>query len=105
MEYLPFRASSSHCLVISKYLGDSGQIGSSSNCNIAGQMASPNSTGQPSLVPKICSIPSTCDNSNPTVTANWLTVPKPPLKFNGAISDIYIGTNDVFKPGEEEEGK
>ncbi len=34
----------------------------------------------------------------PTVTPNWLTVPKPPRKFNGAISEMYMGTNDVFNP-------
>lgn len=58
----------------------------------------PNNTGQPSSVPKICLIPKICDISNPIVTANWLTVPKPPLKLSGDISDIYIGTNDVFSP-------
>lgn len=58
----------------------------------------PNNTGQPSSVPKICLIPKICDISNPIVTANWLTVPKPPLKLSGDISVIYIGTNDVFSP-------
>ena len=58
----------------------------------------PNKTGQPSSVPKICSIPRICDISSPIVTASWFTVPRPPLKLSGAISDIYIGTNDVFRP-------
>lgn len=93
-----FRASSSHCLVMSRYLGLSGHIGSKTSCNKAGQTARPSNRGQPSFVPRICSIPSTWDSNRPTVTANWLTVPKPPRKFNGAISDIYIGTKDVFNP-------
>lgn len=58
----------------------------------------PSKIGHPSSVPRICSIPSTCDSSNPTVTASWLTVPKPPRRFRGAISDMYIGTSDVFRP-------
>lgn len=41
MIYLPFLASSSHCLVINKYLGDSGQTGSKINCNMAGHIANP----------------------------------------------------------------
>lgn len=97
------RASSSHCLVINRYLGDSGHIGNRISCNIAGQMAKPSSTGHPSFVPKICSTPNTWDKSKPIVTANWLTVPRPPRKFNGAISDIYIGTSDVFKPKQKRE--
>lgn len=59
---------------------------------------SPRRIGQPSSVPKICSMPNTCDSKSPTVTASWLTVPSPPRKFNGAISDMYIGTSDVFSP-------
>lgn len=80
------------------YLGDSGQTGSSSNCRMAGQIASPKRTGQPSFVPRICSMPSTWETRRPTVTASWFTVPRPPLRFNGAISDMYMGTSEVFKP-------
>lgn len=39
--YLPFLASSSHCLVINRYLGDSGHTGSKINCNMAGHIANP----------------------------------------------------------------
>lgn len=80
------------------YLGDSGQIGSNTSCAIAGMMASPNKTGQRSFVPRICSMPNTWEIRRPTVTASWFTVPRPPRRFNGAISDMYMGTNDVFKP-------
>lgn len=80
------------------HLGDSGQNGSSSNCRMAGQTASPKRTGQPSFVPRIWSMPSTWETRRPTVTASWFTVPRPPLRFNGAISDMYMGTNEVFKP-------
>lgn len=38
---LPFLASSSHCLVINRYLGDSGHTGSKINCNTAGHIANP----------------------------------------------------------------
>lgn len=65
---------------------------------MAGQIASPKRTGQPSFVPRICSMPSTWETRRPTVTASWFTVPRPPLRFNGAISDMYMGTNEVFKP-------
>jgi len=41
--YSPFLASSSHCLVINKYLGDSGHTGSKINCNMAGHIANPRS--------------------------------------------------------------
>lgn len=98
---VPFRASSSHCLVMSRYLGDSGQTGSRISCRIAGQMARPRRMGQPSLVPRICSMPSTWDNSKPTVTANWLTVPKPPRRFSGAISEMYMGTSEVLRPSNQ----
>ena len=37
----PFLASSSHCFVMRRYLGDSGHIGRSISCNIAGQIAKP----------------------------------------------------------------
>lgn len=80
------------------YLGDSGQTGSSNNCRMAGQIASNKRTGQPSSVPRICSMPSTWETRRPTVTASWFTVPRPPLRFSGAISDMYMGTNEVFKP-------
>jgi hypothetical protein len=40
----------------------------------------------------------TCEMRSPTVTANWLTVPSPPRKVRGEISEMYIGTRDVFKP-------
>jgi len=80
------------------HLGDSGQTGSSTNCRMAGQIASPKRRGQPSFVPRICSMPSTWETRRPTVTASWFTVPRPPLRFNGAISDMYMGTNEVFKP-------
>lgn len=80
------------------HLGDSGQTGSSNSCRMAGQIASPKRTGQPSFVPRICSMPSTWETRRPTVTASWFTVPRPPLRFNGAISDMYMGTNEVFKP-------
>lgn len=95
---VPFRASSSHCLVMSRYLGDSGQTGNSSSCSTAGHIARPSRTGQPSLVPRIGSMPSTWDKSSPTVTASWLTVPRPPRKLRGAISLMYMGTNEVFSP-------
>lgn len=38
---LPFRASSSHCLVIKRYRGDSGHTGNKINCNMAGHIANP----------------------------------------------------------------
>ena len=40
----------------------------------------------------------TCEMRSPTVTANWLTVPKPPLRVSGEISEMYMGTRDVFRP-------
>jgi hypothetical protein len=40
----------------------------------------------------------TCEMRSPTVTANWLTVPRPPRSVSGEISEMYIGTRDVFKP-------
>lgn len=58
----------------------------------------PSRMGQPSSVPRICSMPSTCESSRPTVTASWFTVPSPPRRLSGAISDMYIGTSEVFSP-------
>lgn len=98
VQVLPFRASSSHCLVMSRYRGDSGQTGSNSSCRTAGHIARPSRMGQPSLVPRIGSMPRTWDKSKPTVTASWFTVPRPPRKFSGAISLMYMGTNEVFSP-------
>ena len=154
---LPFLASVSCCLVMSKYLGDSGQKGSKINCSagcdeiwntyhffwtllykagsgqvaghwtktgttnffwmprrmngmecrldleaimlkFTGITAKPRRIGHPSSVPRRLSIPRIWEINRPTVTANWFTVPKPPRRVRGAISDIYIGTNDVFKP-------
>ena len=40
----------------------------------------------------------TCEMRRPTVTASWLTVPKPPRNVSGEISEMYIGTRDVFRP-------
>lgn len=39
--FLPLLASSSHCFVIRRYLGDSGHTGSRISCRIAGKMAKP----------------------------------------------------------------
>lgn len=41
LKYLPFLASSSHCLVSKRYRGDSGHTGNNINCKMAGQMAKP----------------------------------------------------------------
>ena len=41
----------------------------------------------------------TCEMSSPTVTASWLTVPRPPRSVRGEISEMYIGTREVFRPG------
>ena len=95
---LPALAACSCCLVIKRYLGDSGQNGSSANCSTDGNSAIPNKYGQPLSVPKRPSTPSICDTRRPTVTASWLIVPKPPRRVNGAISEMYMGTKDVFKP-------
>ena len=54
--------------------------------------------GHPDDVPKISWIPRICEIKIPKVTPNWLTVPKPPRRWRGAISDMYNGTSDVFKP-------
>ena len=59
---------------------------------------SPSNMGQPSSVPRICSIPNTWDSNSPTVTASWFTVPRPPRRLRGAISEMYMGTSDVFRP-------
>lgn len=58
----------------------------------------PRRRGQPDSVPRISWMPRICEKRMPTVTPNWLTVPKPPRKFNGAISEMYMGTSDVFNP-------
>jgi hypothetical protein len=42
---------------MSKYLGLSGHIGRSNNCNTAGINATPNRKGQPSFVPNIIGRP------------------------------------------------
>lgn len=39
--FSPLLASSSHCFVIRRYLGDSGHTGSRISCRIAGKMAKP----------------------------------------------------------------
>lgn len=65
------------------------------NCVVDGI---PKRTGQPSSVPRICSIPSIWEMSRPTVTASWFTVPRPPRNVSGAISEMYIGTSEVFRP-------
>ena len=54
--------------------------------------------GHPDDVPKISWMPRICEIKMPKVTPNWLTVPKPPRRLRGAISEMYIGTSDVFKP-------
>jgi hypothetical protein len=40
-KFSPLLASSSHCFVIRRYLGDSGHTGSRISCRIAGKMAKP----------------------------------------------------------------
>ena len=32
------------------------------------------------------------------VTASWFTMPTPPRRFTGAISDTYMGTSEVLRP-------
>lgn len=58
----------------------------------------PKRTGQPLLVPRICSMPRISETTRPTATPNWLTTPNPPLRLSGDISEMYIGTKDVCKP-------
>lgn len=50
-------------------------------------------------------MPRTWESRRPTVTASWLTVPRPPRKLSGAISLMYIGTREVFSPVQGEKGK
>ena len=67
-----------------------------------GNKAIPNKYGHPLSVPRRPSTPSIWDIRSPTVTASWFIVPNPPRSVNGAISEMYMGTKDVFKPKIEE---
>ena len=70
------------------------------NCYYTGgKIASPNKKGHPLSVPRRPSTPRICETKRPTVTASWLMVPRPPLRLNGDISDMYIGTREVLSPG------
>ena len=58
----------------------------------------PRRMGHPSGVPRISWMPRICEKRIPTVQPSWFTVPKPPRNVNGAISETYMGTSEVFRP-------